>query len=139
MSFLKTLLGNNRRYKRFSIDKEVLMIIEPYTTTSKQKLMLDFDKAKHVQILNISEGGCAFLYNGSKKDLEESGILSLQYKNIPYLERIVFTTKSDSLFYDSKDIEKQLRVRRVEFEWLSDSNRERLKKFIERSSIASSE
>jgi hypothetical protein len=54
-----------------------------------------------------------------RKDLEESGLLSLQFKDIPYLERIGFVTKSDNLLSDSNDKEEQFRRRGVEFKWLA--------------------
>jgi hypothetical protein len=89
-----------------------------------------------VQILDISEGGCAFIYNGSRKELEESALLSLSFKDIPYLERIGFVTKSDSLLSDSDDREERLRRRSVEFKWPGVLDRKKLKEFIKQNAIA---
>ena len=123
-----------RRHRRFSVDKGILVVIEPYT--DQQLQMLDVRALRQVQMLNISEGGCAFIYNGSRKDLEASGFLSLQFKDIPYLERIGFVTKSDSLLSDSNDKKKQLRIRSVEFQWIGVLDRKKLKKFIKQNAIA---
>jgi len=123
-----------RRYHRFSVDKGVLVVIEPYA--GQQVQVLDVSALRQVQMLNISEGGCAFIYQGSRKDLEASGFLSLKFKDIPYLERLGFVTKSDSLLCDSNDEEEQLRIRRVEFQWIGVLDREKLKEFIKQNAIA---
>jgi c-di-GMP-binding flagellar brake protein YcgR len=101
------------------------VVIEPYTAEERK-----------VQMLNISEGGCAFIYNGSKEELEESGLLNLQFEDIPYLERVNFITKSDNLLSDSNDKEEQLRRRSVEFKWLGVFDRKKLKEFIKQNAIA---
>jgi len=128
LKILKSLFRhprNPRLHPRFSVDNGVLVLIEPHAATPRQ-----------VQMVNISEGGCAFIYNGSRKDLEASGFLSLQFKDIPYLERIGFVTKSDSLLSDSNDKKKQLRIRSVEFQWIGVLDRKKLKKFIKQNAIA---
>ena len=111
-------------HPRFYADKSVFVVVEPYTAEGRK-----------VQMLDISEGGCAFIYNGSKEDLEESGFLSLQSKDIPYLERIDFVTKSDNILSDSNDKEEQLRRRSVQFKWLGVFDRKKLKEFIKRNVI----
>ncbi len=110
------------------------MVIEPYA--GQQVHVLDVSTLRQVQMLNISEGGCAFIYQGSRKDLEASGFLSLQFKDIPYLERIAFVTKSDSLLSDSNDKKEQLRIRSVEFQWKGVLDQEKLKEFIKQNAIA---
>jgi len=126
MELLKILrrLFKPRLHPRFYTDKGVFVVVEPYTAEGRK-----------VQMLDISEGGCAFIYNGSKEELEESGILSLQSKDIPYLERIDFVTKSDNLLSDSNDKEEQIRRRSVEFKWLGVFDRKKLKAFIKRNVI----
>jgi c-di-GMP-binding flagellar brake protein YcgR len=127
MKLLKILkrLFRPRLHPRFYADKGVLVIIEPYTAEGRK-----------VQMLDISEGGCAFIYNGSKEELEESGLLNLQFEDIPYLEHINFVTKSDNLLSDSNDKEEQLRRRSVEFKWLGVFDRKKLKEFIKQNAIA---
>ena len=122
-----------RRYHRFSVDKGVLVVIEPYA--GQQVQVLDVSALRQVQMLNISEGGCAFIYQGSRKDLEASGFLSLQFKDIPYLERVSFVTRSDSLLCNLNDKEEQLRIRRVEFQWMGVLDRGKLNEFIKHNAI----
>jgi c-di-GMP-binding flagellar brake protein YcgR len=113
-----------RMHPRFYADKGLFVIVEPNTIEGRK-----------VQMLDISEGGCAFIYKGSKEELEESGILSLQSEDIPYLDRVDFVTKSDTLLSDSKDKEEQLRRRSVAFKWLGVFDRRKLKEFIKRNVI----
>ncbi|MGA2525436.1 MAG: hypothetical protein ABSF79_02300 [Smithellaceae bacterium] len=126
MRLLKILrrLFRPRMHPRFFADKGVFVVVEPYTAEERK-----------VQMLDISEGGCAFIYNGSKEELEKIGLLSLQSKDIPYLERIDFVTKSDNILPDSNDKEEQLRRRSVEFKWLGVFDRKKLKEFIKRNVI----
>ena len=135
MKLLKILkrLFRPRLHRRFSVDKGVLVVIEPYA--GQQVQMLDVSALRQVQMLNISEGGCAFIYKGSKEELEEAGFLSFQSEDIPYLERIDFVTKSDNLLSDSIDKEEQLRRRSVEFKWLGVFDRKKLKEFIKQNVI----
>ncbi len=126
MELLKILrrLFRHRLHPRFYTDKRVFVVVEPYTAEERK-----------VQMLDISEGGCAFIYNGSKEELEKIGLLSLQFKDIPYLERIDFVTKSDNLLSDSNDKKEQLRRRSVEFKWLGVFDRKKLKAFIKQNVI----
>lgn len=115
---------NPRLYLRFSVDKVVLVLIEPHAAAPRQ-----------LQMVNISEGGCAFTYNGSRKDLKASGFLSIQFKDILCLERVGFVTKSDSLLSDSNDKKEQLRIRNVEFQWIDILDQKKLKDFIKQNAI----
>lgn len=126
MGFLKILrrLLRPRTHPRFYVDKGVFVVVEPYT-----------DEGKKVQVLDISEGGCAFIYTGTKEELEESGLLSLQSDDIPFLDRVDFVTKSDTLISNAKDREEQLRRRSVEFKWLGVIDRKKLKEFIKKNVI----
>jgi len=137
MDFLQILkrLFRFRRYPRFSLDKGILVVIEPYAAAYKQVQVLDNIKRSQVQVLDISQGGCAFIYNGSKKDLEESGLLTLRFKDITCLQRIRFVSKSDVILSDSNNKEEQLRRRGVEFQWLGVLDRKKLKKFIKENAV----
>jgi len=59
LKILKRLFRNPRLHPRFSVDNGVLVLIEPHAAAPRQ-----------VQMVNISEGGCAFIYNGSRKRFE---------------------------------------------------------------------
>jgi|APFre7841882654_1041346.scaffolds.fasta_scaffold01048_2 hypothetical protein len=136
MKLLKIMkrLFRPRRHRRFSVDKGVLVVIEPYA--GQQVQILDVDALRQVQMLNISEGGCAFIYDGPREDLEATGFLSLKFKDINYLKRVGFVTKSDNLLYDCNDKKEQLRIRSVEFQWEGVLDREKLKEFIKKNAIA---
>ena len=139
LKILKSLFRhprNPRLHPRFSVDNGVLVLIEPHAVAYRKVQMLDISKRNQVQMLNISEGGCAFIYDGSRKDLEASGLLSLQFKDILCLERVGFVTKSDSLLSDSNDKKEQLRIRSVEFQWMGILDRKKLKEFIKQNAIA---
>ena len=127
LKILKSLFRhprNPRLHPRFSVDNGVLVLIEPHAAAPRQ-----------VQMVNISEGGCAFIYNGSKKDLKASGFLSIQFKDILCLKRVGFVTKSDSLLSDSNDKKEQLRIRNVEFQWIDILDQKKLKEFIKQNAI----
>jgi c-di-GMP-binding flagellar brake protein YcgR len=114
-----------RLHPRYYVDKGVVVVVEPYTMEGKK-----------VQILDIGEGGCAFIYNGSKDELEESGILSLRLNDIPYLDRVDFATKSDILISNGNNKTEQFRRRGVEFKWLGVVDKKKLKEFIKKNFIA---
>jgi hypothetical protein len=61
------------------------LAISPYTAHRRK-----------VKILDIGEGGCAFLYDGAKEELAESGFLSLAVDDTPFLDSVDFVTTSDS-------------------------------------------
>ena len=124
LKILKRLFRNPRLHPRFSVDNGVLVLIEPHAAAPRQ-----------VQMVNISEGGCAFIYNGSRKDLKASGSLSIQFKDILCLERVGFVTKSDSLLSDSNDKKEQLRIRNVEFQWIDILDQKKLKELIKQNAI----
>ncbi|MCK7508096.1 MAG: hypothetical protein MZV70_31290 [Desulfobacterales bacterium] len=64
-------------------------MVNPYTADGK--------KGIKIQILDISEGGCPFIYRGTKEELVDSGLLTLMDDESPYLESVDFETVSDNL------------------------------------------
>ena len=123
MGILRRLFSP-RKYPRFYPCKGACLVIAPYTAHGKK-----------VEILDISAGGCAFIYDGTKEELEKSGILSLELNGTPYLDRVDFVTASDNPLFATQDNSVQLRRRGVEFKWLGILSRERLKEFIKQISI----
>ena len=123
MGILRRLF-KSRSHPRFYANKGVLVVIGPYDSGGRE-----------VQLLDISEGGCAFIYNGTKEELKESGMLSLVADNIPYLDRVDFHTASDSPLSGTPNKAGWLRRRGLEFKWLGSADRKRLKTFIEENSI----
>ena len=57
----------SRKHPRFFASKGTFVVVKRHTSHGKEM--------QKIQILDISEGGCAFIYNGTKKELEEAGFL----------------------------------------------------------------
>lgn len=90
---------------------------------------------KKIQVLDISEGGCAFVYNGTREELEEAGFLSLMAGEDPQLDHVDFVTASDNPIPEKYNSSGWLRRRGVNFKWLGLFDRKQLQKFIEQNSI----
>lgn len=130
------IIFSSRRHSRFSVNEGVLVVIENLEATHGKVHVLEISERKQLQLLDLSEGGCAFIYNGSRQDLEESGFLSLKFHDIPFIERIGYATKSDIILADTIDQEKPLRRRGVEFHWIGVVDRKKLKEFIKQYAIS---
>jgi c-di-GMP-binding flagellar brake protein YcgR len=126
MGFLRRLL-KPRKHPRYYTTQKTFVVVSPYTSEGK--------KGKKIQILDISEGGCAFVYDGTKEELDEMGLLSLVAEDTPCLESVDFSTVSDQSLPDAQNAKVGLRRRSVEFKWLGILDREKLKEFIEQNSI----
>jgi c-di-GMP-binding flagellar brake protein YcgR len=126
MGFLRRLL-KPRKHPRYYTTKKAFVVVSPYTSDGK--------KGKKIQILDISEGGCAFIYDGTKEELDEMGLLSIVADETPCLESVDFVTVSDNSIPETQTTTGGLRRRGVEFKWLGIFDRERLKEFIDTNSI----
>ena len=113
-----------RKHPRFYPCKNAFLVVAPYTSGGRK-----------IQILDISEGGCAFIYDGTREELAESGFLSLMVDDTPYLDSVDFATASDTPLPVNQNNSGWLRRRGVEFKWLGVLSRERLKEFIKQISI----
>ena len=109
--------SENRRQQRFMIPKGTFVIVSPGT-----------DKEWKVQAIDISEGGMAFIYQGSKEDLETSGVLKMLAEN-PNLEKVNFETVSDEPAPRSTDTSLPSRRRGVKFKWMGVVEKEDLMDF----------
>jgi len=126
MGLLRRLL-KPRRSPRYYTDKSAFVVVSPYTADGK--------KGKRVQILDISEGGCAFIYRGTKEELVESGLLTIMDNETPCLESVDFVTVTDNPLPKALDTSGLLRRRGIRFKWLGVFDRDRLNKFIEQNAI----
>jgi hypothetical protein len=118
---LKT--GEARQHQRFMVQKGTFVIVSPGT-----------DKERKVQVIDISQGGAAFVYQGSKEDLEKSGVLKLLAKDVS-LEKVGFETVSDKPASESTDTSLASRRRGVKFQWMGVVGKADLKDFIKSISI----
>lgn len=109
---------SRRKHPRFFVAENTFIVYQA-AKPNQQKL----------QIIDISEGGCAFIYTGNQKDIREFGRIDLMSDNKKQIDSITCTTVRDECVSGS------LRKRGVEFKWLGSLNQKKLKKFIQSSSI----
>ena len=98
--------GESRQHKRFMVPKGTFVIVSPGT-----------DKEWKVQAIDISHGGLAFIYQGSKEDLDKSGVLKILVKDAN-LENMKFETVSDEPAPGSTGTSLLSRRRGVKFKWM---------------------
>lgn len=98
-----------RRHKRYHTCERAYVVIYPYKKNEKK-----------FQIIDISEGGCGFIYTGNKEDLIEAGKLSFTEKEIidngaQYeVNNVHFSTANDT------KMDEFVRRRGVQLQWLGD-------------------
>jgi hypothetical protein len=110
--------SENRQQQRFMIPKGTFVIVSPGT-----------DKEWKVQAIDISQGGLAFIYQGSKEDLNTSGVLKILAENAN-LENVNFETVSDEPAPRSTDTSLPSRRRGVKFKWMGVVGIEDLRDFV---------
>jgi c-di-GMP-binding flagellar brake protein YcgR len=111
-----------RKHPRFYPNEPAFVVVNAYRAEGQ--------KIKKYPVIDISEGGCAFIYDSSEKALAQSGCLSLSFKDTFYIEKLDFITRSDTLFSQIMNPSDSLRRRGVEFKRLELPKQERLKEFI---------
>lgn len=117
MNPLKRFL-NKRKHKRYITHNHTYLVVQPYTE-GEQKL----------RVIDISEGGCAFIYTGELSDLAESGFANLLTGDCTHLEKVQFSTRSDTMLTPTSH------RRGVEFRWLGKVEKEQLNDFIESAAL----
>ena len=115
--------GEIRQHQRLMVPKGTFIIVSPGT-----------DKEQKVQVIDISQGGMAFIYQGSKEDLDTSGILKMLVENAN-LEKVNFETASDEPAPGSTDTSVPFRRRGVKFKWIGVVEKADLKDFVKSISI----
>ena len=106
---------SKRRYPRFHVKEHTYLVFQSNT---KDEIKL--------QVIDISEGGCAFLYTGSEKDLQHVSYADLTSKNVSYMEQIKISAVSDVKHSGP------VRRRGVEFTWMGVLDYRKLKQFIQK-------
>lgn len=122
ISYVRRLFSP-RKHERFMVQSDTFVIVSPGT-----------DKEKRVQVIDISQGGLAFIYQGSKEDLDKSGALKMLANN-PNLEKVSFDTVSDKAAPEFTYASLPTRRRGVKFKWLGVMKEADLMKFIKSISI----
>jgi hypothetical protein len=118
------MLFKPRMQQRFSVKNGTFVIVSPGT-----------DKEQRVQIIDISLGGAAFIYQGSPEELEASGILRV-LADAPGLAKVNFDTVSDRPTPESSPTSEPFRRRSVKFKWMGVLEKAELKSFIKEAGIA---
>ena len=121
--FLNSLrrLFKRRRHPRYLVKDGTFLVIRSAGENGEEQ---------KVQLLDISEGGMAFIYQGSPSELERSGVLKLLSKR-PHGEKIDFETVSDQPFPGVADLANTLRLRGVKFKWMGLFEQAQLKDLID--------
>ncbi len=104
-------LFNYRRDQRYFVDGGTFVIISPANGNA-------WNKEQKVELIDISHGGMAFIYNGSPSDLEKSGILRLINEKSKNVENISFETVSDIPLAQNNQTSGETRRRGVRFTWM---------------------
>ncbi|MFH1975802.1 MAG: PilZ domain-containing protein [Pseudomonadota bacterium] len=113
------MLFKNRQHERYNVRSGTFVIVAPGT-----------DGERKVQIIDISMGGAAFIYNGSPEELEESGIIKMLTEKAS-VEKLEFDTVSDVPLPGSEQTSEEYRRRGVKFKWLGLLDKVELSKVIE--------
>ncbi len=113
---------SRRKHPRFFVAENTFIVFQA-SKPNQQKM----------QIIDISEGGCAFIYTGNTKDLEEFGYIDLMINNKKQIDSVACTTVRD------EPVSEPFRKRGVEFKWLGSLNQKKLKKFIQEATICKCE
>lgn len=118
---LKKIFFRRRRHERYPVCSNTFVLILP-----KDNKTLGWK----VQAIDISEGGVAFVYQGTQEELYKAGFLKL-FENDSSIDKIPYETRTDSIVNECKGY----RRRGVEFKWLGYASREQIKYFIENNKL----
>jgi hypothetical protein len=115
LQFLKKLFFKNRIDNRYLIHNGSLVVVVP----TKDGNIIEWK----VQVIDISLGGAAFIYEGSPDDLAKSGLIRFP-NDVP--DAVVFKTVSDLECSEGSTY----RRRGVKFEWKDVLGKKLLDEFI---------
>jgi len=119
MNMLRRLF-KQRHHKRYIVQNGTFVIVAPGT-----------DREQKVQLLDISQGGMAFIYQGTPTELEESGILKVLLDK-EYLSKVDYDTASDIPAPGGVQSSVSYRRRGVKFKWMGVLQAVELKHYIKK-------
>ena len=128
LQFLKKLFFKNRKYHRHLVHNRSLVVIVPTNDGTEIKWK--------VNVIDISLGGAAFIYEGSPDDLAKSGLIRFS-NDVP--ETVGFETVSDVECSEGSTHRRRgvkfkwkcgYRRCGVKFEWMGDLGKKQLAEFI---------
>jgi len=117
------MLFKPRTQQRFTVKSGTFVLVSPGT-----------DQEQKVQVIDISLGGAAFIYEGSPEDLKASGVLKV-LAEAPELAKVNFETVSDRPTSESPQASGPFRRRSVKFKWMGVLEKAQLKSFIKEAGI----
>jgi len=120
LQFLKKLFFKHRKDHRYLVHNGNVVIVVPSKDGTKIKWK--------VQVIDISLGGAAFIYEGSPDDLAKSGLIKVS-NDVP--EAVEFKTVSDVKCSEGSNY----RRRGVKFEWRGILGQKQLCEFIKEHGI----
>jgi len=112
------MLFKPRQNERYNVRSGTFVIVSPGT-----------DGERKVQIVDISMGGAAFIYEGHPEELEASGVLNLLVDKTN-LEKVNFDVVSDIPVPGSTQPLETFRRRGIKFKWMGVLDKAELSKFI---------
>jgi len=118
-------LFKHRQYQRFAVRSGTFVIVSSAT---------DGGVERKVQLVDISLGGAAFIYQGPPKELEAAGFLKM-FAETPNAGRVKFETVSDIPAPGSTQTSAPFRRRGVKFAWMGILGKSELKEFLEEYSL----
>jgi len=117
------MLFKPRTQQRFTVKSGTFVLVSPGT-----------DQEQKVQVIDISLGGAAFIYEGSPEELKASGVLKV-LAEAPDLAKVNFETVSDRPTSESPQTSGPFRRRGVKFKWMGVLEQAQLKSFIKEAGI----
>lgn len=114
------MLFKRRQHKRYVVQSSTFVLVSPNTVGERK-----------VQVVDISMGGAAFIYNGRPEDLEESGVLKLLAEDVA-VEKVSYETVFDVPASERAKPSETFRRRGVKFKWMGVLDGAELRKFIKK-------
>src|SRR4030042_812147 len=118
-------LFKTRQHQRFAVQSGTFVIVSPAT---------DPEQERKIQIVDVSLGGAAFIYQGPRADLEDTGFLKM-IAETPNSDRMQFQTVSDIPAPGCAETEEPFRRRGVKFMWMGVLGKKELGKFVKEFTI----
>jgi c-di-GMP-binding flagellar brake protein YcgR len=114
---------NRRQQKRYFVKDGTLVVISPGNVENEERT---------VQLIDISQGGMAFIYKGPPSAIEKSSLLQVITQKHPYrTESIRFDTVSDVPVSGNTPTSESFRRRGVKFRWMGFFDETALKNLID--------
>ena len=124
VSFFRKIFFNKRKHERFSVASGTFVLVSRDPEGSSEW---------KVKVVDVSMGGLAFIYQGSREELHQSGVLRM-FQDSPKSDMLKYQTVSDvpAPGYANSDY----RRRGIKFEWMGYTTLKQVKDFIKEHCIS---